>query len=145
MISFYVVSDEYGFLCNFSAHGFILDDVYWPTVEHYFQAQKFAGSEYAERIQAARTPKEAKQLGRTRRIALRADWEDVKVDVMRDAVRAKFKSHPKLAAALMETGSEEIVENAPSDFFWGCGKTGTGENWLGRILMEVRSELLTAE
>ena len=88
MISFYVPSDEYGFLCNFSAHGFTLADRYWPTVEHYFQSQKFAGTEHEERIRVSRTPKEAKNLGQTRELPLRSDWENVKVDVMR---RCEFK------------------------------------------------------
>ena len=36
---------------------------------------------------------------------------------------------------------EEIIENAPHDFYWGCGRDGTGRNMLGRILMEVRTAL----
>ncbi|MCL4143307.1 UNVERIFIED_CONTAM: hypothetical protein GTU68_065810 [Idotea baltica] len=145
MIAFYVASDEHGYLCNFSAHGFTLDGDYWPTVEHYFQAQKFVGTEYAQRIRAARTPKEAKNLGMTRKITLRSDWEEVKVDVMQKAVFAKFKTHTDLAEALVETGNDELVENAPGDYFWGCGKMGTGQNWLGKILMEVRCQLQEPE
>jgi ribA/ribD-fused uncharacterized protein len=141
MISFYVPSDQYGFLCNFSPYGFVLDECYWPTVEHFFQAQKFAGSEYAERIRISRTPKEAKNLGQTRKRALRADWESVKVELMRKAVTAKFSTHAELRKALIETGDEELVENAPSDYFWGCGAMGGGENMLGKILMETRLAL----
>jgi len=141
MISFYVPSDEFGFLCNFSTHGFQLDGRYWPTVEHYFQAQKFAGTEHEERVRLARTPKEAKNLGHTRKIAIRSDWENVKLDVMRAAVLAKFTTHSVLRDALLATGEEALVENAPSDYFWGCGALGTGKNMLGRILMETRNAL----
>jgi len=141
MISFYVPSDEYGFLCNFSAHGFMLEGRYWPTVEHYFQAQKFVGTEQEERIRIARSPKEAKNLGQTRKLPLREDWEEVKVDVMRAALMAKFTSHPKLRELLISTGNEELVENAPTDYFWGCGKLGGGENMLGKLLMETRIAL----
>lgn len=138
MISFYVPNDEYGFLCNFSAHGFTLDDRYWPTVEHYFQSQKFAGTEHEERIRVSRTPKEAKALGQTRKLQLRSDWEDVKVDLMRSALLAKFTTHTDLHDALLDTGNEEIVENAPTDYFWGCGQLGGGKNMLGKLLMETR-------
>ena len=124
MISFYVPTDEYGFLCNFSLHGFMLDDRYWPTVEHYFQAQKFAGTKHEERVRESRTPKEAKNLGQTRKFPLRPDWETIKVDVMRKAVTAKFLAHAKLRQALLATGEEELVENAPHDYFWGCGQLG---------------------
>lgn len=141
MISFYTPNDKYGYLCNFSSHGFMLDDVYWPTVEHYFQAQKFAGSEHAEKIRIARSPKEAKNLGMTRKLTIRPDWETVKVDIMRRAVLAKFRAHADLRERLLATGNQEIVENAPGDYFWGCGKLGGGQNWLGKILMEVRSSL----
>ena len=141
MISFYVPSDEYGFLCNFSARGFTLDDRYWPTVEHYFQAQKFAGSDHEERIRVSRSAKEAKNLGQTRKLSLRSDWENVKVDVMRNALMAKFTTHTDLRDALLATGDEELVENAPTDYFWGCGKLGGGQNMLGKLLMETRQAL----
>ena len=141
MISFYVPSDEYGFLCNFSAHGFTLDDRYWSTAEHYFQAQKFAGSDHEERIRVSRTPREAKNLGQTRKLPLRPDWEDVKVDVMRNALMAKFTTHSDLRDALLATGDEELVENAPTDYIWGCGKLGGGQNMLGKLLMETRQAL----
>ena len=141
MISFYVPSDEYGFLCNFSAHGFTLDDRYWPTVEHYFQAQKFAETEHEERIRISRSPKEAKNLGQTRKLPLRFDWEDVKVHVMRAALIAKFTTHSSLRESLNATGDEELVENAPTDYFWGCGKLGGGQSMLGKLLMETRQAL----
>jgi len=141
MISFYVPSDAYGCLSNFSPHGVSIDQVYWPTAEHFFQAQKFAGSEYAERIRCVRTPGEAKNLGLTRKIPIRPNWEEVKIDVMREAVLAKFTAHEDLRDRLLATGAQEIVENAPGDTFWGCGKFGNGQNWLGRILMECRSQL----
>lgn len=141
MISFYSPNEEFGFLSNFSAHGFVLAERYWPTVEHYFQAQKFVGSEHEERIRKCKTPKEAKNLGHSRHQPLRPDWEEVKVDVMRDALMAKFATHDQLQLALLKTGNEELVENAPSDYFWGCGQLGTGKNQLGRLLMEVRQTI----
>jgi predicted NAD-dependent protein-ADP-ribosyltransferase YbiA (DUF1768 family) len=65
----------------------------------------------------------------------------VKLDIMRTAVWQKFASHAALARLLLATGDEDIVEAAPRDAFWGCGKDGQGQNWLGRILMEIRAEL----
>ena len=145
MISFYVPSDEYGFLCNFSAHGFTIANRYWPTVEHYFQSQKFAGTEHEERVRVSRTPKEAKNLGQTRKLPLRPDWEDVKVDIMHAALLAKFTTHADLRDALLATENEELVENAPTDVFWGCGQLGGGQNMLGKLLMETRAALRNGE
>ena len=143
-IEFYSTADPYGEFSNFAAYPFELDGKRWPTSEHYFQAQKFAGTPHEEEVRQARTPKQAAALGRDRTRPLRADWEQVKDDVMRRAVRAKFTAHADIRAVLLSTGDEEIVENAPGDYYWGCGKDGTGKNRLGTILMEVRSELRRA-
>jgi hypothetical protein len=140
----YFYSDRerpYGAFSNFSKHGFTLDGQYWPTSEHYFQAQKFAGTEHEEAVRLARAPKIAADMGRERKRPLRADWEAVKEDAMRRALRAKFTQHADLRDLLLSTGDEEIVENAPGDFYWGCGKDGTGNNRLGALLMELREEL----
>jgi N-glycosidase YbiA len=145
-IKFYSTTDDYAFLSNFSPHGFVLDDAYWPTVEHYFQAMKFPSDPaYQEKIRTARSPKTAKALGRTREVPIRADWNALRDDVMRRAVAAKFATHTALANALKETGTEPLVENAPSDYYWGCGKTETGQNRLGEILMETRASYETDE
>ena len=131
----------YGCFSNFSRHPFELDGVRWPTSEHYFQAQKFAGTPDAEEVRAARTPKQAAEMGRDRRRPLRPDWETVKDDVMRRAVLRKFESHDEIRAILLGTGDEHIVEDAPKDYYWGCGADGSGKNRLGQILMEVRQIL----
>jgi ribA/ribD-fused uncharacterized protein len=144
-IYFYGTREEpYGCFSNFSRHGFELDGLYWPTSEHYFQAQKFAGTPHLEAVRRAPTPKVAAEIGRDRSRPLRADWEQVKDDVMRRAVRRKFEVHADLRALLLDTGDEPIVENAPHDYYWGCGADGSGKNMLGTILMEVRDSLRAA-
>lgn len=140
----YFYSDReapYGGFSNFSKHGFTLDGTYWPTSEHYFQAQKFAGTPHEEEIRRAAAPKIAADRGRDRSRPLRADWNDVKDGVMRCAVRAKFATHAPLRDLLLSTGNELIIENAPGDFYWGCGSDGSGKNRLGEILMELRDAL----
>ncbi|KYF70376.1 NADAR family protein [Sorangium cellulosum] len=141
VLSFYVPRDEYGCLSNASLHGFTVDGRYWPTVEHYFQAQKFAGTEHEERVRLAATPGLAKEMGRDWRLPLRPDWESVKDDVMRRAVLRKFETHADIREILLATGDEEIVEKSTSDYYWGCGAEGVGRNMLGKILMETRALL----
>ncbi|RKZ74008.1 MAG: Swarming motility protein ybiA [Candidatus Parabeggiatoa sp. nov. 1] len=140
-IYFYSSTDQYAEFSNFSKHGFKLKGKYWPTVEHYFQAQKFPSLPQEERIRTAPTPSKAKQLGRTRSVPLRADWEKVKDNIMREAVLAKFRAHDKLKTLLLGTGSKKLVENAPKDYYWGSGQDGSGKNRLGIILMETREML----
>lgn len=81
---------------------------------------------------------ESKKLGR--RIDLREDWEDVKLNVMREVVAIKFAPGSRLARWLVETGDAELIEgNWWKDLFYGKdNKTWEGENWLGKILMEQR-------
>jgi ribA/ribD-fused uncharacterized protein len=140
-IYFYSTQGQYGCFSNFSRHRFELDGLVWPTSEHYFQAQKFAGTPYAEEIRRAATAKQAANLGRDRKHPLRKDWEQVKDSVMKRAVLRKFETHGEIGAVLLQTGDEDLVENAPGDYYWGCGKTGTGQNKLGKILMDVRAIL----
>ncbi len=140
-IYFYSTRTEYGSFSNFSGHGFELDGEYWPTTEHYFQAQKFPQTEHCDQIRQAKTPKDAAKMGRERSRPLRQDWEQVKDDIMRKAVLRKFETHADIREILLATGEEEIVENAPGDYYWGCGKDGSGKNMLGQILMEVREIL----
>ncbi|WP_254509437.1 NADAR family protein [Anatilimnocola floriformis] len=142
-IEFYSKTTAYNEFSNFSPHGIEMEAKWYPTIEHYFQAMKFPGDEQAEKIRLAKTPAIAKKLGRTRDVTLRSDWEEVKIDIMRQAVRKKFRTHRQLTELLLETGEEPLVEAAPMDYFWGRGRSGSGKNWLGKILMEVREELRT--
>lgn len=144
-IRFYKVNDKYGCFSNFSKHGFELDGKYWPTSEHYFQAQKFVGSIYEEEIRVVESPMDAANMGRDRDKPLRSDWEEVKDEVMKKAVLQKFLTHPDIREILISTSPEEIIEETTSDYYWGCGTKGTGKNVLGKILMEVRSTLESGE
>ena len=89
-ILFYRVTDEFGSFFNFAAYPIELDGQLWPTSEHYFQAQKFLDPQHQEAIRQAKSPMIAARLGRDRSRPLRPDWESVKVEIMRTAVRAKI-------------------------------------------------------
>jgi ribA/ribD-fused uncharacterized protein len=140
-IYFYSTRDAYGCFSNFSPHVIELKDKRWPTSEHYFQAQKYAGTEHEELVRLAKTPKQAAEIGRDRSRPLRQDWEQVKDDIMREAVRQKFLTHLDIQRVLLDTGEEELIEATTNDYYWGCGTNKTGRNMLGKILMEIRAEI----
>ena len=144
VIHFYSTAGEYGCFSNFSRHRVFLKGKTWPTSEHYFQAQKFAGTEHEEAVRKAARPSEAEALGRDRKRPLRRDWESVKEQVMLDALRAKFTQHEELKAVLLGTGDAVLVEHTANDSYWGDGGDGSGKNRLGRLLMQVRDELRAA-
>lgn len=131
-------------LSNLSVHPFQLEGLRWPTVEHYYQAQKYAGTDAAEQIRRAESARRAMKLGRDRSRTPRADWERVKVAVMHRAIRAKFEQHPRLRQRLLATGDEPLVHASRSDRFWGQDDEGVGENRLGVLMMELRRSLSEA-
>jgi ribA/ribD-fused uncharacterized protein len=130
---------EYRFLSNFWPATIDFEGITYPTVEHAYQAAKTLDINQRRRIAALPTPSDAKRQGRA--LALRADWEHVKFDVMEGCVREKFTRHADLRAALLSTGDAPLEEgNTWGDRVWGIYE-GQGENRLGKILMKVRQEL----
>lgn len=126
-------------LSNFCPPGLEENGVYWPTVEHYFQAQKFSDAAFRERIRRAASPKDAREFGRSRAYPIRPDWDDVREQVMLFALRQKF-SKGQVLQVLLSTGERPLIEASPLDYFWGAGQDGTGLNRLGLLLEQVRAE-----
>lgn len=145
VIQFYSTTGQYGCFSNFSRHPIFLDGKRWRTSEHYFQAQKFRGTEHEEAVRLCQKPSEAASMGRSRKRPLRSDWESVKDQIMLEAVRAKFTQHEDLKAVLLGTDDAVLVEHTAKDSYWGDGGDGSGRNRLGQILMQVRDELRAAE
>ena len=83
----------------------------------------------------------AARMGRDRSKPLRKNWESVKEQVMRKALRAKFEQHAELRALLLTTAPAKLVEHTENDAYWGDGGHGKGKNRLGYLLMELREQL----
>jgi ribA/ribD-fused uncharacterized protein len=129
---------EYAFLSNFYHAKASYENVWYPTSEHAYQASKTINSKERRAIRLAKTPGEAKRLGR--RVMLRFGFETMKIDIMLQILRTKF-SDPELKKRLLATKPFELVEgNTWGDRFWGQ-VNGVGQNWLGKCLMRLRSEL----
>lgn len=135
---------EFDFLSNFYPSMITDGEIWFPTVEHYYQAAKAKNKEDYKAIAAAPTPGKAKKLGRE--AEMRADWEEVKDDIMLEALRQKF-SHKLLKEKLLATGEERLEEgNYWHDNIWGkcycveCQNT-VGQNKLGKMLMKIREEI----
>ncbi len=140
-INFYKTIGKYGCFSNFSRRPVVMDNKTWATSEHYFQAMKFLGTKHEEEVRHAQSPMEAASMGRDRSRPLRSDWEQVKDDIMREVVLAKFKQCKSCRDTLLSTGEAVLVEHTVNDKYWGDGGDGKGKNMLGKILMEVRDIL----
>ena len=147
---------DFGFLSNFHVSPVVINGVCWPHTEAYYQAQKSLNSDYHREILRSEKPSWSKYVGDSRighpQIAskswfrrhpqdLRRDWDDVKLDVMRTALQAKFLQNTDLSERLLQTEDADIVEDSDGDAFWGWGPEHDGTNWLGVLLTERRAEL----
>lgn len=132
-------SEEYSFLSNMYPCEIEYEGIVYPSVEHAYVAAKTGSLTWRLEVLKCDTPKKAKKLGK--KLPLRDDWEDVKLEVMIILVLQKFSKHDELKKMLLATGNRELIEgNWWNDRYWGVCN-GIGQNYLGKILMEVRDLL----
>lgn len=155
VVTFYHEYDKYGFLSNWYKAPFEFHGNTFPTTEHWMMWQKarlFGDRETADKILQATDLDEVKRLGRQVKPYVDAAWREVRLPVMRVGLRQKFAQNERLLNELLSTGSAVLAEVAPNDTIWGVGIGSDdsrasdpaewhGQNLLGRLLMEVRSEL----
>jgi ribA/ribD-fused uncharacterized protein len=129
-------------LSNFSAF-----QVHWhgwnfQTSEHAYHWEKFPhAKELREEIRTATSAHEAFKTAERHRQYRRADWDEMKVAIMRRILRAKAQQHEYVRRKLLQTGTRELVENSWRDDFWGWGPNRGGQNMLGKLWMQIRAEL----
>jgi len=143
---------RYKFLSNFYEAEFEYEGIWYKTVEHAYQERKATTEEYRQKIRIAPNAMSAARLGRSKSCPLRTDWLDIKGDVMRPIVEAKFSQNPYLMKMLLDTGDAYLVEgNYWHDNYFGscsckeCQEKEQPLNMLGRILMGIRSGLTNTE
>ena len=133
-------------------------EITFTSSEQYFMWQKamwFNDQETADKIVLAKTPKEAKALGRQVRNFDEDEWKDARKYAMWNAVLLKFRQNKKLKECLLsvEFNGKHFVEGSPYDKIWGVGirwdsndiedeKNWNGLNLLGKTLDRVRENLL---
>lgn len=135
---------EYYVLSNFSSFNLLWHGIVFPTSEHAYHWMKFPEASAAEARDAVRnapSAHEAFQAASRYRHLRRSDWDEVKVGIMRDILRAKAQQHEYVRRKLMQTADRELIENSWRDDFWGWGPNRDGQNMLGKLWMQIREEL----
>ena len=149
MCGFFSPNGKWPVLSNFwSAAPLTIDGLQWQSVEHYFQACKFhCESPKWKKVRSAKKPASARQVARAAVQNSSADlrfsseeWDAIKDRFMLKALRAKVESCPEFCETLEGSKNRYLFEDSPYDKYWGVGSRRTGENRLGRLLMQVRSE-----
>jgi len=139
--------NDYAFLSNFFNSPITVNGQVWKTAEHLFQAIKTLNKEEREKIRLSDSPGIAKKLGR--KVKLRDDWEEIKIDGMETILTLKFNQNPLLIKKLLDTDNKLLIEgNYWHDNIWGncyCQKCKNvkGQNQLGIILMKLRYKFKT--
>lgn len=132
----------YNFLSNMYECDIMFCGRKFSCVENFFQAYKCKTIEEFNKFKGI-NGYDSKYLGR--RVTLREDWNDIRVNVMRKALYLKFNQNEELRYKLFGTRGYELIEgNNHGDCYWGVCK-GVGENMLGKLLMEVRDNLYEKE
>lgn len=131
-------SGTYRFLSNFYPCTIEYEGLVYPSVEHAYQAAKTMSTLSKLRIKNASSARDAKAIGR--RVTLRGDWEEMKVNTMRQLLTIKF-SNQNLKNQLLKTLPNHLIEgNTWNDTYWGACN-GIGNNKLGILLMEIRTNI----
>lgn len=129
-------------LSNFSAFTLQWKKLRFDTAEAAYHWEKFPRNPgIRDEIWTAPSAHEAFKIAERNKAWRDSQWDDVKVDIMRDILRAKAAQHEYVRRKLLATGDRELIENSWRDDFWGWGADEGGQNMLGKLWMEVRAEL----
>lgn len=129
-------------LSNFSAFSVYWNRYRFDTAEAAYQAEKFPHNvRIRVSIQQAISAHEAFKIAEQNSSLRRLDWNDVKLGIMGQILRAKVEQHEYVRRKLLQTGDRELIENSWRDDFWGWGPNRDGQNMLGKLWMEIRAEL----
>lgn len=131
---------EFRWLSNFTPCTIILDGITYRSVEHAYMSAKSNDIEWKHFCRDTYKPGDVKKA--SKKIKLRDDWDNIKVDVMRRCIDQKFDQEP-YRSKLINTEDQYIQEgNYHNDKFWGvCLKTDEGNNMLGKLIMWKRDKL----
>ena len=142
-IYFFTEHGDWGFLSPMYQCRIIIDNIEYKSAEHYYQSMKAKNNDDKSWIRAATNGYEAKKRAHTlvSENKVVKNTVDDKLKIMRRAFLEKFVQNPNIAKKLLATGDALLYENSPHDLFWGM----KGENWIGRILMEIREKLSKKE
>lgn len=135
-------------LSNFSAFTIQWKGLRFDTSEAVYHWEKFNNPDLTpyerdvlESIRLAPSAHEAFKIGQEHKRLRRPDWDNVKVDIMRQILRAKAEQHEYVYRKLLATGDRDLVENSWRDDYWGWGPNRDGQNMLGKLWMELRDEI----
>lgn len=136
---------EFYVFSNFSSFRLLWRGYDWMTSEHAYHSEKFDDPAILGALRQSRSAHDAMKVAYAHKHKYRADWDEIKLGVMREILRAKVEQHPYVKKKLLESRGKELIENSWRDDYWGWGPNKNGANHLGRLWMEVRDDVEKAD
>ena len=154
-IPFRKIHEPHGWLGNMSRHPLRVprtpQGVLFPTCEHYFQCERFNDPKIRQSILSKGSPMSCKMVAKNKRLNMVvAERTEEDLEIMRRTIRLKLENHPVLLKNLLALPADAVIiedsskRGGKSAVFWGMqlrDGVWTGENWLGRLWMELRLSL----
>jgi N-glycosidase YbiA len=135
----------YIYFAPYTAHAIEIDGVVYPTMEHAYQCERYDDQKIKDEIRSARSPVKAWEVSTKYKHIQKPDFRLRKFEVMKMLMRLKVEQHEEIKKALLDTKDllivKHIVTYPPGDGVWDDGVDGKGENWYGKMWMEIREEL----
>lgn len=139
--SIYFYEHDYYIFSNFSSFKLDWKGRDWMTSEHAYHSEKYPDQKHKDEIANKRSAHEALKFAEEHKAERRKDWEEVKLDIMKQILHAKAAQHAYVMKKLLDSGDRILIENSWRDDFWGWGPSKDGANHLGKLWMEVRDEV----
>lgn len=133
---------EFYVFSNYSSFMFEWKGKPYPTSEHAYHSEKFEDEQMKEAVRNTRSAHDSQKFANANIDKRRKDWDEVKLGIMKEIITAKASQHPYVMKKLLESGDKELIEDSWRDDFWGWGPNKDGANHLGKLWMELRSELV---
>lgn len=131
---FYVFSNYSSFMLEWKGK-------LYPTSEHAYHSEKFDNEEMKEEIRNAKSAHDSQVYANKNMDKRKTNWDNIKLGIMKEILKAKVSQHPYVMKKLIQSGKKELIEDSWRDDFWGWGPNKDGKNHLGKLWMEIRSEL----
>jgi len=136
---------EQDFYClsNFSSFSLLWEGLRFDTSEAAYHWEKFRHHDpvVAAQIHQAISAHDAFKIAQANKARQLTNWDELKLVVMRRILQAKTDQHEYVRRKLFATGERELIEDSWRDAYWGWGPNRDGKNHLGKLWMEIRSEL----
>ena len=133
--------NEFYVFSNYSSFAIEWKGKLYPTSEHVYHSEKFDDEGLKEQVRNTRSAHDSQKFAQANVDKCRKDWNDVRLGIMKEILRAKVAQHPYIKKKLLQSGNKELIEDSWRDSFWGWGENKDGENHLGKLWMEIRAEL----